>query len=92
MDAWDRSFRSALLGGLRDDWWLKGLSLFSPDFLWMRQITLRFVIDYFRGSFEKHGLDVYRAHYGHLKDVLGEREYLEWAVEDGWYSDPFIFF
>ena len=86
MDAWDRSFRSALIAGLRDNWWLKGLSVFSPDYFWLRQITLRYVIDYFHGSFEKHGLYVYHAHYRLLEDVLGERECLEWTVEDGWYS------
>ena len=85
MDAWDRSFRSALIKGLRDNWWLKALSIFSPDYFWLRQITLRFVIDYFHGSFEKHGLDVYRAHYRQLEDVLGGRNHLEWTVEDGWY-------
>lgn len=86
VDAWDRSVRSTLINGLRDSWWLKALSLFSPDYFWLRQITLRLVIDFFDGSFEKHGLDVYRAHYRQLEDLMGEGRYLEWTVEDGWYA------
>lgn len=84
VDAWDKSFRSALIKGLRDNWWLKAFSLFSPDYFWLRQFTSRLSIDYFNGSFEKHGLDVYRAHYRHLEDLMGEGNYLEWTVEDGW--------
>ncbi|CAF9916309.1 MAG: hypothetical protein ALECFALPRED_010589 [Alectoria fallacina] len=84
VDAWDQSFRSALLKTLRDSWWLKALSIFSPDYFWLRQITLRYVIGYFNGSFEKHGLDVYRAHYRQLEDMMGEGKYLGWTVEDGW--------
>lgn len=48
----------------------------------------RFVIDFFNGSFEKHGVDVYRAHYRQLEDMLGEGKYLAWTVEDGWYVTP----
>ena len=83
--AWDRSFRTTVVKGLRDNWWLKSLSLFSPDYFWLRQITMRFVIDFFDGSFEKHGVDVYRAYYRELEDMLGEGKFLNWTVEDGWY-------
>ena len=85
MAAWDRSFRSAILKTLRDNWSLKALSLFSPDYFWLRQMTVRFVVDFFNGSFEKHGVDVYRAHYRQLENMLGEGKYLAWTVEDGWY-------
>lgn len=87
--AWDRSFREALIKGLRDDWWLKALAIFSPDYFWLRQITLRFVIEFFNGGFEEHGLDVYRAHYRQLEDMMGEGKDLEWTVEDGWYDARF---
>ena len=86
--AWDRSFRSAILKTLRDNWSLKALSLFSPDYFWLRQITVRFVVDFFNGSFETHGVDVYRSHYRQLEDKLGEGKYLSWTVEDGWYVTP----
>lgn len=46
------------------------------------------MIDFFNGSFEKHGVDVYRAHYRQLEDMLGEGKYLAWNVEDGWYVTP----
>ena len=61
------------------------MSLFSPDYFWLRQITARFVIDSFDGSFEKHGVDVYRTYYRQLEDTLGEGKYLNWTVEDGWF-------
>ena len=83
--AWDRSVRTTLLKGLRDNWWLKSLSFFSPDYFWLRQITVRYLADFFDGSFEKHGVDVYQAHYRQLEDALGEGNYLNWTVEDGWY-------
>ena len=82
--AWEKSFHSSLIQGLRDSWRLKALSLFSPDYFWLRQITLRYVVDFFNGSFEKHGIDVYNAHYRQLEDLVGEGRYLEWTVEDGW--------
>ena len=85
MAAWDRSFRTTLVKGLRDNWWLKSLSLFSPDYFWLRHITVRYVTDFFDGSFEKHGVDVYQAYYRQLEDTLGEGNYLNWTVEDGWY-------
>ena len=85
VDAWEQSFRSTLIKGLRDNWWLKALAVFSPDYFWLRQITLRFVTDFFNGSFEKHGLHVYRAHYRQLEDMMGDGKYLDWTVEDGWY-------
>ena len=88
VEAWDQSFRSALIVGLRDSWWLKALAIFSPDYFWRRQIRLRFMIDFFNGSFEKHRVNVYRAHYCQLEDMMGERKYLEWTVEDGWYAAP----
>ncbi len=88
VDAWYQSFHSSLIIGLRDNWWLKALAVFSPDYFWLRQLTMRFVIDFFNGSFEKHGMDVYRAHYRQLEDMMGERKYLEWTVEDGWYAAP----
>ena len=84
VEAWDKSFRAAVIPGLRDNWWLKALSIFSPDYFWVRQITLRFVIDFFNGSFEKHGMDFYKAHYRQLEDLVGKGCYLEWTVEDGW--------
>ena len=84
VEAWEKSFHSSLIQGLRDSWWLKALSLFSPDYFWLRQITLRYVVDFFNGSFEKHGMDVYSAHYRQLEDLVGEGRYLEWTVEDGW--------
>ena len=53
-------------------------------------MSLRFVNDFFDGSFEKHGVDVYRAYYRKLEDKVGKGKYLEWTVEDGWYvaRDP----
>ena len=84
VEAWDKSFRTALIPGLRDNWWLKALSIFSPDYFWLRQITLRFLVDFFNGSFERHGVDVYRAHYRQLDELVGKGRYLEWTVEDGW--------
>lgn len=89
VDAWDQSFRSSLIKGLRDNWWLKALAVFSPDYFWLRQITRRFVIGFFNGSFEKHGLDVYRAHYRQLEDMMGDGKFLDWTVEDGWYVARF---
>ena len=83
--AWDRSFRSTILQNLPNSWSLKAFSFFSPDYFWLRQILLRFVIDFFDGSFEKHGVDVYRAYYRKLEDKVGQGKYLEWSVEDGWY-------
>ena len=83
--AWDRSFRTTVVKGLRDNWWLKFLSLFSPNYFWLRQITIRFVVNFFDGSFEKHGVDVYWAYYRELEDMLGEGKFLKWTVEDGWY-------
>ena len=88
VEAWDKSFRSAVIPDLRDNWWLKALSIFSPDYFWLRQITLRFVIDFFNGSFEKYGVDVYKAHYRQLEDLVGKGRYLEWTVEDGWCVVP----
>ena len=67
---------------------LKGLSYFSPDFFWLRQITLRFVVDFFNGNFEKYGVDVYEAHYRQLENIMGEKKCLQWTVEDGWYVVP----
>lgn len=84
--AWDRSFRVALLKGLRDAWSLKTASLFSPDFFWRRRITLRCLVDFFGGNFEKHGVEVYRAHYRQLEDMLGKGTFLQWTVEEGWYA------
>lgn len=84
--AWDRSFRVTLLKGLRDAWSLKTASLFSPDFFWRRRITLRCLVDFFGGNFEEHGVEVYRAHYRQLEDMLGKGTFLQWTVEDGWYA------
>lgn len=85
VDSWDQSFRETLIKGLRDSWWLKALSICSPDYFCLRQTTIRFVIDFYRGSFEKYGVDVYRAHYRQLENAMGERNYLQWTVEGGWY-------
>lgn len=41
------------------------------------------MIDFFDGDFEKHGVDVYRAYYSKLEEMLGEGNYLHWTVEDG---------
>ena len=41
------------------------------------------MIDLFDGDFKKHGMDVYRAYCGKLKEMLGEENYLHWTVEDG---------
>lgn len=84
--AWDRSFRVTLLKGFRDVWSLKIGSLFSPDFFWRRRITLRCLVDFFGGSFEEHGVEVYRAHYRQLEDMLEKGTFLQWTVEDGWYA------
>lgn len=89
VDAWERSFRETLIKGIRDNWRFKALSVFSPDYFWLRRITRRFVIDFYHGSFEKYGVDVYRAHYRQLEQAMGEREYLQWTVEDGWYGAHF---
>ena len=51
---------------------------------------MRLAIEFFHGSFEQHGIDVYRAHYRQLEEVLGERKYLQWTVEDGWYVARFF--
>ena len=74
-----------MISNLRDSWSLKALSFFSPDYFWLRQITKRFVIDFFDGSFEEHGVDIYQAYYRRLEDKMGQGKYLEWTVEDGWY-------
>ena len=92
VDALDQNFRETLIEGLRDSWWLKALSISSPDYFCLRQTTLRFVIDFYRGSFEKDGVDVYRAHYQQLENVMGEQIYLQWTVEDGWYGARFPVF
>ena len=83
--AWDRSCRTTLVKGFRDIWWLKYLSLFSSGYFWLRQIMVGNVINFFDGSFEKHGLDDYRAHYRQLEGMLKEGKYLNWTVEDGCY-------
>ena len=51
---------------------------------------MRFLIDFFQGSFEKHGVDVYRAHYRQLEELVGKGRYLEWTVEDGWCVVPLV--
>lgn len=86
IDAWDRSFRAALLKGLRDAWLLKAACIFSPDFFWRRRITLRCLNDFYGGKFEDHGIEIYRAHYRQLEDMLGKGTYLQWTVEEGWYA------
>ena len=86
--AWDKSCRTSVIPVLRDSWWLKALSIFSPDYFWVRRITVQFVVDFFNGSFEKHGVDVYKAHYQQLEDLVGKGRYLEWTVEDGWCVVP----
>ena len=48
---------------------------------------MHIVTDYFRGSFEKHGKEVYMEHYRKLEEVLesrGSGRYLSWKVEDCW--------
>lgn len=85
VDAWDRSFRATMCKGLRDNWFLKSLAIFSPQYFWLRQITMRYINDMFNGNFEKNGRMVYHAHYRQLEETLGEGNYLSWTVEDGWY-------
>lgn len=50
------------------------------------------MIDFFNGSFEMQGLDVYRAHYRWLEDMMGGGEYLEYTVEDERYVARFSAF
>lgn len=83
VDAWQRSVQQTLCENLRDPYWLTLLALFCADYFWLRQITVRFVIDWFGGSFERHGRDVYERHYRDLEQLSGGR-YLNWTVEDGW--------
>lgn len=87
MDAWDRSCRETLCRVLRDSYRLKALALFCADYFWLRQFTMRMISDYFKGSFERHGKEVYVEHYRKLEDILGgssRGRYLSWTVEAGW--------
>lgn len=81
---WERSYRSTVLV-VRDSWFFRPISLFSQDLFWMRQLSLRLQVQFFNGSFEKYGVNVYLAHYRQLEEMMGEGKYLKWAVEDGWY-------
>ena len=48
---------------------------------------LRYLYDFFDGSFEKNGKAVYEEHFRKLEKLLGgpkSGRYLSWTVEDGW--------
>jgi len=82
-----RSFQNILVKVIRDTYWLEALAWLSADHFWFQQLLLRLFDDYFSGSFEKHGKQVYKEHYRELEELLGgpsSRRYLSWTVEDGW--------
>lgn len=86
-DAWSRSFQVTLCDGVRDKYWLAILSVLTAEYFWLRKMVIRYVVDWFDGSFEKNGTTVYREHYRSLEELLGGESsgrYLSWTVEDGW--------
>ncbi|KAL8822963.1 MAG: hypothetical protein Q9191_006310 [Dirinaria sp. TL-2023a] len=87
IDAWDCSFRKTLCKGIRDSYWLKAIAWLSADYFWLRQISLRYMYDFFDGSVEKYGKATYEKHYEKLEDLLQSSKsgkYLSWNIEDGW--------
>ena len=88
IDKWERSFQETLCNIIRDKIWLKALAWLSADYFWLRQMFLRYLYDFFDGSFEKNGKAVYEDHFRKLEELLDgpkSGRYLSWTVEDGWY-------
>ena len=93
IDTWERSFQETLCNIIRDKMWLKALAWLSADYFWLRQMFLRYLYDFFDGSFEKNAKAVYEEHFRKLEELLGgpkSGRYLSWTVEDGWYVLSFV--
>ncbi|KAL3441866.1 hypothetical protein BJX65DRAFT_321989 [Aspergillus insuetus] len=90
LDAWYASMEATM--GYFDrnpvDWdWVK--SWFCAELFWVRQCMCRTLMPtFFKGSFKRHGKDVYKEHVEMVRQVMKVRgeegRLLEWSVEGGW--------